>query len=52
MIRVMEWRRQELSRILGQLAPGDRDTLTAALRRLIEAAGEGYGTVRQGPIPL
>jgi DNA-binding MarR family transcriptional regulator len=51
-IQVMEWRRQELTRILGQLAPGDRDTLTAALRRLIEAAGEGYGTVRQGPIPL
>jgi DNA-binding MarR family transcriptional regulator len=51
-IQVMEWRRRELTRILRQLAPGDRDTLTAALRRLIEAAGEGYGAVRQGPVPL
>jgi DNA-binding MarR family transcriptional regulator len=51
-IQVLEWRRRELTRILGQLAPGDRDTLTAALRQLIEAAGEGYGAVREGPVPL
>lgn len=51
-IQVVEWRRRELTRILGQLAPADRDTLTAALRQLIEAAGEGYGAIRQGPVPL
>lgn len=51
-IQVVEWRRRELTRILGQLAPADRDTLTAALRQLIEAAGEGYGATRQGPVPL
>ena len=51
-IEVMEWRRRELTRILGQLAPADRDILTAALRRLIEVAGEGYGAIRHGPVPL
>ncbi|MGH3283481.1 MAG: hypothetical protein ACRDPD_02150 [Streptosporangiaceae bacterium] len=51
-IRVMEWRRRELARILGRLGPGDRDTLTASLRRLIAAAGEGYGALRQSPVPL
>jgi DNA-binding MarR family transcriptional regulator len=51
-IQVMEWRRRELTRILGQLAPADRDTLTTSLRRLIDAAGEGYGAIRHGPVPL
>ena len=51
-IQVVEWRRRELARILGRLTPADRDELTASLQRLIEAAGEGYGTVRQGPVPL
>jgi DNA-binding MarR family transcriptional regulator len=50
--RVVQWRRRELTRILGRLAPGDRDTLTASLRQLIEAAGEGYGAMPQGPVPL
>jgi DNA-binding MarR family transcriptional regulator len=50
--RVTRWRRGELTRILGQLPPGDRDTLTAALRRLVEAAGEGYGPLAHGPVPL
>jgi DNA-binding MarR family transcriptional regulator len=50
--QVVEWRRDELTRILGQLVPADRDTLTASLRRLIEAAGEGYGAIRHGPVPL
>jgi DNA-binding MarR family transcriptional regulator len=50
--QVVEWRRRELTRILGRLTPGGRDELTASLLRLIEAAGEGYGTVRQGPVPL
>jgi DNA-binding MarR family transcriptional regulator len=51
-IQVAEWRRRELTRILGRLEPGERDTLTAALRRLVEAAGEGYGVVAMGPVPL
>jgi DNA-binding MarR family transcriptional regulator len=50
--QVARWRRQELTRILGQLAPGDRERVTAALRLLVEAAGEGYGTITSGPIPL
>ena len=50
--KVVQWRRRELTRILGRLAPEDRDTLTASLRRLIEAAGEGYGAMPQGPVPL
>jgi DNA-binding MarR family transcriptional regulator len=51
-IRVAEWRRRELTLILERLEPGERDTLTAALRRLIEVAGEGYGAIVQGPIQL
>ncbi|HEY7432388.1 MAG TPA: MarR family transcriptional regulator [Streptosporangiaceae bacterium] len=50
--KVVQWRRRELTRILGRLAPEDRDTLTASLRQLIEAAGEGYGAMPQGPVPL
>ena len=50
--QVVQWRRQELSRILGRLVPEDRDALTASLRQLIEAAGEGYGAMPQGPVPL
>jgi DNA-binding MarR family transcriptional regulator len=50
--QVTQWRRQELARILGLLAPGDQDTLVDALRRLVEAAGEGYGTIAQSPVPL
>jgi DNA-binding MarR family transcriptional regulator len=51
-IRVAERRRRELIRILGRLEPGERDTLTAALRRLVEVAGEGYGAIARGPVPL
>ena len=50
--KVVQWRRRELARILGRLAPEDRDMLTASLRQLIEAAGEGYGAMPQGPVPL
>jgi DNA-binding MarR family transcriptional regulator len=51
-VRVAEWRRRELTRILGLLEPGERDTLIAELRRLVEVAGEGYGAIAQGPVPL
>jgi DNA-binding MarR family transcriptional regulator len=50
--QVARWRRRELMRILGQLAPADRDTLTAALQRLVEAAGDGYGAIAHSPVPL
>lgn len=50
--QVTRWRRQELTRILGQLAPTDRVRLTASLRLLVEAAGAGYGAVTESPVPL
>lgn len=51
-ILVAEWRRRELIRIVGRLTGDDRATLTAMLQRLVGAAGEGYGSVAQGPVPL
>ena len=44
--RVLQWRRDELSRSLGHLAPVDREAATRALGLLVEAAGDGYGSVR------
>jgi DNA-binding MarR family transcriptional regulator len=49
---VAAWRQAELRRILLRLEPRDRITLTSAARRLFEAAGEGYGPVPRGPVPL
>lgn len=46
--QVTGWRRWELARIAGQLEPGERETLTVVLRRLVEVAGEGYGAIGQG----
>lgn len=50
--QVESWRRTELSRILERLGPDDRDMVIRALRLLVEAAGEGYGSVLHGPVPL
>lgn len=50
--QVATWRRRELTRIVGLIPPTERDTLTEALQRLVEAAGEGYGPIPHGPIPL
>ena len=50
--RVREWRHAELSRILGGLAPADREATARALRLLVDAAGEGYGSLRRGLVPL
>lgn len=50
--QVAQWRRRELSRMADQLAPGDRDTATLALKRLVDAAGPGYGPVIVGLVPL
>jgi DNA-binding MarR family transcriptional regulator len=49
---VAAWRQAELQRILLRLEPADRATLTAALRSLVQAAGEGYGPIPRGPVPL
>lgn len=49
---VAQWRRRELSRIADQLAPGDRETATLVLKRLVDAAGPGYGPVIVGLMPL
>ena len=49
---VAAWRKRELSRILRVLEPGDRAVLTGALRQLVEAAGDGYGTLPHNPVPL
>jgi DNA-binding MarR family transcriptional regulator len=44
--QVQKWRQGELSRILGNMSPADRQAATRALRQLVAAAGEGYGPVR------
>jgi hypothetical protein len=49
---VAAWRQAELRRILLRLDPQDRITLTSAVRRMVEAAGQGYGPVPHGPVPL
>jgi DNA-binding MarR family transcriptional regulator len=46
------WRRQELARILGLLAPSEQQALTTALGLLVAAAGEGYGVSAVRPVPL
>ena len=46
------WREQELARILRQLPPAGRRQVTTALRQLVEAAGEGYGTISRRLIPV
>ena len=50
--RVAAWREQELARILGQLPPAGRVQVTAALRQLVDAAGEGYGTMSRSLVPV
>jgi hypothetical protein len=43
------WRRQELARILGRLAPQDQAAVTAALSLLVGAAGDDYGITAARP---
>ena len=50
--QVTAWREQELARILGQLPPAGRVQVTAALRQLVDAAGEGYGTISRSLVPV
>jgi DNA-binding MarR family transcriptional regulator len=50
--QVAAWREQELARIFHQLPPAARAQVTNALRQLVEAAGEGYGTISRGLVPV
>lgn len=50
--QVGKWRARELARILGQLEPADQAKLTAALRQLVQAAGEGYGLISRSLVPV
>jgi len=50
--QVAEWREQELARILGQLPAVGRVQVTTALRQLVDAAGEGYGTISRSLVPV
>ncbi|HET9899120.1 MAG TPA: MarR family transcriptional regulator [Streptosporangiaceae bacterium] len=50
--QVAQWRRRELARIAAQLTPSDRAAATRALRRVVDAAGPGYGAVIVGLMPL
>lgn len=50
--QVAAWRERELARILRQLPPAGRVQVTTALRQLVEAAGEGYGTISRGLVPV
>jgi DNA-binding MarR family transcriptional regulator len=49
---VAAWRRRELQRILLLLEADDRAVLTDSMRRLVEAAGDGYGAILHGPVPM
>ncbi len=50
--QVARWRRTELGRIAARLAPEDRAVATRTLRRMVDAAGPGYGNVIVGLMPL
>ena len=50
--QVAAWRQQELARILQQLPPSGRMQVTTAMRQLVEAAGEGYGTISRSLVPV
>jgi len=49
--KVATWRQQELARMLGRLTAADQARVTAALRQLLTAAGEGYGVVSRTLVP-
>ncbi|HTT52828.1 MAG TPA: MarR family winged helix-turn-helix transcriptional regulator [Streptosporangiaceae bacterium] len=50
--QVAAWREQELARIFQQLPPAARAQVTTVLRQLVEAAGEGYGTISRSLVPV
>lgn len=50
--QVLDWRRAELTRLLGRLDPDERGALASSMRRLHQAVGEQYATDVHGPVPL
>jgi DNA-binding MarR family transcriptional regulator len=50
--QVAAWRERELARILHQIRPAGRAQVTAVLRQLVDAAGEGYGTISRSLVPV
>jgi DNA-binding MarR family transcriptional regulator len=50
--QVAAWREQELARIYRQLPPTGQAQLTRVLRQLVKAAGDGYGTISRGLVPV
>ena len=50
--QVAAWREQELARIFRRLPPAGRAQVTRGLRQLVEAAGEGYGMISRGLVPV
>jgi len=46
------WRRRELARIMGRLAPPQRAAVTDALGLLVAAAGDDYGITANHSVPL
>jgi DNA-binding MarR family transcriptional regulator len=50
--QVATWREQELARIFCQLPPAGQAQATRALRQLVEAAGDGYGMISRGLVPV
>ena len=50
--RADAWRRRELARIMGRLAPADRAAVTDARGQLVWAAGDEYGVTVRSPVPL
>jgi DNA-binding MarR family transcriptional regulator len=49
--RVAAWRQDELARMTARLPAEQRAAVTAALRHLVAAAGEGYGIISRILVP-
>jgi DNA-binding MarR family transcriptional regulator len=45
-------RQRELARIFHQIPPAGRSQVTAAFHQLVDAAGEGYGTISRSLVPV
>jgi DNA-binding MarR family transcriptional regulator len=50
--QVAAWREQELARIYRQLPPTGQAQLSRVLRQLVKAAGDGYGMISRGLVPV
>jgi DNA-binding MarR family transcriptional regulator len=50
--QVAAWREQELARILQRLPVDERLRVTNALQQLVVAAGDGYGMISRGLVPV